>query len=201
MQFLPKHLTTYLVTILLSVTNLAHSYDATPFIGPLDPWQVSSLQVTTTATTSDATTISLAIRNPNTVSAGPAPFAAGGGYLPFNPSAANCSLAGSSEACIETTEFSYGVWTVDVAPGFDPRSFDAKFSLDYNVTRWNSVWYKVYKGTGHFEVGINLDEAVCEDGDEKKNTCVYGLGAAQTPVLVTPTMTECKGTCSLPSSA
>ncbi|KAI1106569.1 hypothetical protein F4804DRAFT_19057 [Jackrogersella minutella] len=175
----------------------AAAYDTTPFLGPLQPWTVSSLQITAPQKGGQgAVDIEVAVANPNTVSAGPAPHAAGGGYLPFSPSAANCSLAGTSEDCEETSDTSYGVWSVGVVgDGVDPTDLDLKFRLDYNVTRWNAVWYKVYEGTGHFATGVNLVQGGC---DGAAGTCEYEIAA---PVLVQPTMTECKGTCTMPSAS
>ncbi|OTA92883.1 hypothetical protein M434DRAFT_31497 [Hypoxylon sp. CO27-5] len=195
------------LAVSLCMTGLAASYDTTPFIGPLKPWKVNSLRITAPAQGASGTVdIELAIENPNTVSAGPAPHAAGGGYLPFNPSAANCSAVQDGadpgvahDTCVETSELSYGVWSVEVAAArIDPTNLDLAFTLNYNVSRWGQQLWKVYDGTGHFAIGTNLADAVC---DGASGTCVYELKADATPVLIPPTMTECQGTCSLPSGS
>lgn len=198
------------LAVSLCMARLAASYDTTPFIGPLDPWKVNNLRITAPAQGSSGTVaIELAIENPNTVSAGPAPHAAGGGYLPFSPSAANCSAVQDGTdpgivhaTCVETSELSYGVWSVEVVPGaaarVDPTNLDLAFTLNYNVSRWGQQLSKVYDGTGHFAVGTNLADAVCDDAS---GTCLYELTAEATPVLIPPTMTECQGTCSLPSGS
>ncbi|KAI0113193.1 hypothetical protein F4814DRAFT_420890 [Daldinia grandis] len=193
-----------LTVVLLCHTRVALSYDPTPFIGPLDPWKVTRLQITAPEPgRSGPLAIGLAISNPNKVSAGTAPHAAGGGYLPFAPSAANCTVETTDggiavgDTCIETTQYSYGVWSVDLPPGItdiDPRSFDLVFTLNYNVTRWGGVLYKVYEGTGHFAVGDDLEEGPCND---VSGTCLFTLKADSTPVLIPPTMTACQGTCKL----
>ncbi|KAI2784290.1 hypothetical protein F4815DRAFT_455252 [Daldinia loculata] len=194
-----------LTVVLLWQTRVALSYDTTPFIGPLDPWKVTRLNITAPEPgRSGPLHIDLAISNPNKVSAGTAPHADGGGYLPFDPSAANCTVESAdggtavSDTCTETTHYSYGVWSVDLLPGIttyiDHRSFNLNFTLNYNVTRWGWVLYKVYEGTGHFEVGGNLEDGPCDD---VSGTCLFTLKADSTPVLIPPTMTACKGTCKL----
>ncbi|KAI0169007.1 hypothetical protein GGR52DRAFT_501815 [Hypoxylon sp. FL1284] len=201
------HLTVFLLSL---QTRLAASYDTTPHIWPLDPWRISQLRITAPAPGRSGTVdIGLAIENPNTVSAGPAPHAAGGGYLPFAPSAANCTLAevpsesGSTElldtavVCNETTEFSYGVWTVTSASASD-AGFDLAFRLSYNVSRWGGILYKVYDGTAQLEVGQDLTEGVCDDAADK---CEFALAPGSDPVLVAPTMTDCKGYCQMPSNS
>ncbi|KAI0849741.1 hypothetical protein F5Y00DRAFT_234673 [Daldinia vernicosa] len=190
--------------VLLCQIRVALSYDTTPFIGPLDPWRVTRLQITAPEPGhSRPFGIDLAISNPNKVSAGPAPHAAGGGYLPFAPSAANCTVESAdgdtavSNTCIETTQYSYGVWSVDLLPGnttIDPRSFNLVFTLNYNVTRWGGILYKLYEGMGHFGVGDNLEEGRCDDGS---GTCLFTLKVNSTPALIPPTMTACQGTCRL----
>ncbi|KAI1380381.1 hypothetical protein F4677DRAFT_406683 [Hypoxylon crocopeplum] len=180
------------------LSGLASAFDTTPFIGPLDPWKVTRLQITAPAT--GPASVDLAVENPNTVSAGPAPHAAGGGYLPFSPSAANCTAVDADaalgdDACVETTEFSYGVWSVDATGPIDPQNLDLSFTLNYNVSRWGSVLVKVYEATAHFAVGLNLADGVC---DNVSGTCEFGLLPGSTPVLIPPTMTQCQGTCSLP---
>ncbi|KAI1455019.1 hypothetical protein F4805DRAFT_437136 [Annulohypoxylon moriforme] len=150
--------------------------------------------------------INLAIANPNEVSAGPAPFAAGGGYLTFAPSAANCTASGKNKAsamnftCTETTESSYGVWAVSLQDGgagaggaIDPSSMSLQFTLTYNVTRWGAVWYKVYEGSARLTTDANLILGKCQNPD---NHCSYTLNPDKTPLFVTPAMTDCKGTCS-----
>ncbi|KAI4871122.1 hypothetical protein F4820DRAFT_463330 [Hypoxylon rubiginosum] len=193
-----------LAAFLLCQTRLAASYDA-PHIWPLDPWKINSLQVTAPAPGHPGTvmSIALAIENPNTVSAGPAPHASGGGYLSFAPSAANCTTSAAASGgalvytqarCAETTEFSYGAFAVGGVVA-DPRRFELAFNLNYNVTRWGSVWYKVYDAAARFEVGVNLAEGVY---DRESGTYSYELMRNSTPVLVRPTMTECKGYCQMP---
>ncbi|KAI1416534.1 hypothetical protein F5Y13DRAFT_154148 [Hypoxylon sp. FL1857] len=205
MQLSSGRLATLAVSLCLA--NIAASYDSTPFLGPLDPWKVNSMRITAPAAGQPGTAdIELAIENPNTVSAGPAPHAAGGGYLPFSPSAANCSAVQDSanpgvvnNTCVETSQSSYGVWSVEVAASrIDPTNLDLTFTLNYNISRWGEQLSKVYDGTAHFAVGTNLAEGVC---DEASGLCTYKLSANATPVLVPPTMTECQGTCSLPSGS
>ncbi|KAI1403874.1 hypothetical protein F4819DRAFT_182157 [Hypoxylon fuscum] len=193
------HLAT--IAVLAYQTDLALANDSTPFIGPLDPWKVNSLQVTVPAKgRSGIVDIELAIENPNKVSAGPAPHAAGGGYLPFSPSAANCSTGVDSgvtvqNVCTETSQSSYGVWTVDLPKGaVDPQNLELTFNLNYNVTRWGGILYKVYTATGYFVVGKNLAKGVCDDAS---GTCSFELQNGSAPVLVQPTMIACKGTCDL----
>ncbi|KAI1777131.1 hypothetical protein F4818DRAFT_439493 [Hypoxylon cercidicola] len=194
-----------LAVLLLYQTRLASPYNSNPYIWPLDPWEINRLQITAPAPgQSGSIDIDLAISNPNTVSAGPAPHAAGSGYIPFTPSAANCTASAVSGAdalteatCAETTEFSYGVFAVDGAIT-DPRSFGLAFSLNYNVSRWGGVMYKVYDATAHLEVGQDLADGVC---DGASGTCEYELLAGSTPILVQPTMTDCKGYCQMPPAS
>ncbi|KAI2621966.1 hypothetical protein GGS26DRAFT_256618 [Hypomontagnella submonticulosa] len=201
MQF-HRQLATFVVFLFFR-TTLACSSGAQPCIGPLDPWTVSRLQITAPTPGRDGPlSIDLAIENPNRVTAGPAPHAAGGGYLSFEPSAVNCTVADEdgkvNNTCTESEEASpsYGMWSIDVAPGaaekVDPRNLDLAFNLNYNVTRWGSILYKVYDGTAHFEVGTNMAEGGCDDAS---GTCVFNLKSESVPVLVSPTMTACQGTC------
>ncbi|KAI0382136.1 hypothetical protein F5Y04DRAFT_49537 [Hypomontagnella monticulosa] len=171
-----------------------------PCVGPLDPWKVSRLQITAPAPGHDGPlSIDLAIENPNRVTAGPAPHAAGGGYVSFEPSAVNCTVADADgkadDNCTETIP-SDGVWSINVAPDsaaqVDPRKLDLSFNLNYNITRWGGILYKVYDGTAHFEVGTNMVESGCDD---TSGTCVFNLNSESAPVLVPPTMTACQGTC------
>ncbi|KAI1337088.1 hypothetical protein F5Y15DRAFT_418402 [Xylariaceae sp. FL0016] len=164
-------------------------FDSVPFLGPLQPWEVSSLQVQSIPSSgddADSIAVSLLISNPNNITAGPAPHADGGGYLPFEQSTANCTAKWQSSGdwkashCSEVSfPESYGVWTFEVVSLQEVaetavQSVDIKFSLDYNVTRWGSVYYKLLEGTGHFDLGSS-------DGGD--------------PVLVDPTIVQCQGTC------
>ncbi|KAI1768587.1 hypothetical protein GGR53DRAFT_477597 [Hypoxylon sp. FL1150] len=193
-----------LAAFLLCQTHLASAYDATPHIWPLDPWKINRLTITAPAPGHAGTIdIAVAIENPNTVSAGPAPHAAGGGYLPFAPSAANCSATtdGAGE-CVETSQFSYGTFAVAVAVAAapSPMGFDLSFHLDYNVTRWNNVMYKVYDAAARFEVGSNL-VAVGKCDDDRTGMCEYELMPESTPFEIPGiVMSDCKGYCQMPST-
>ncbi|KAI2468373.1 hypothetical protein F4781DRAFT_274255 [Annulohypoxylon bovei var. microspora] len=187
---------------LAAAAGLAASYETTPFIGPLQPWQVSQLTISLPPQGEAGTVdIELAIANPNQVSAGPAPHAAGGGYLPFAPSAANCSAVGGSDvaslryACEETTQDSYGVWSAFVrntSAAVDPDDLELVFGLSYNVTRWNAVWWKVYEATARFALNDNLVLGECADPNRN---CTYELNPDMAPLLVQPVMVQCQGTC------
>ncbi|KAL7622224.1 hypothetical protein AAE478_007727 [Parahypoxylon ruwenzoriense] len=213
----PRLTAAFPAILLLVQTQLGSAFDPYPFLGPLEPWKVTGLRITAPQEGhSGAVHIEFAIDNPNRVSAGTAPHASGGGYVPFLPSSANCTVgwetsSGATDGvssiygnCVETTENSGGVWTADVlgksmaeAEGrtlFDPRKLDLAFSLTYNITRWGGVMLKVYNGTAHFAVGENPEDGFCSD---ESGTCEFGLKNGSAPVLVEPTMTACQGTCHL----
>ncbi|KAI6088689.1 hypothetical protein F4821DRAFT_277124 [Hypoxylon rubiginosum] len=178
-------------------TQLASAYDtALPHIWPLDPWKISNLKIT--VPTFGPINISLAIENPNTVSAGPEPQ--NNGYLPFAPSAANCSVtaergAGPMKAeCVETSQFSYGVFRV-TGNNISPPNFTLAFNLEYNVTRWNSPMWKVYDAPATFEVGKNL---TLGKYDNATRAWTYELRPENTPFEIPPAMTDCHGYCYIP---
>ncbi|XXG95887.1 hypothetical protein Hte_002161 [Hypoxylon texense] len=200
-----------LAAFLLCQTRLAFSFDA-PHIWPVEPWKINSLRITVPAGgyrgngSHTNMSIALAIENPNTVTAGPKPGGSGGGYLSFEPSAATCYTeapapgAGgvikfTSTSCTETTEFSYGAFTVGGTVPDPRRAFDLAFSLEYNVTRWGGVLSKTYDAAARFEVGRNLAEGVY---DNVTHTYSYSLRTNSTPAYAQPVMSECQGYCQLP---
>ncbi|KAI1211275.1 uncharacterized protein F4807DRAFT_458844 [Annulohypoxylon truncatum] len=200
-------------TTLALMTGLAAAYDPNPFVEPLQPWKITRFTIAlppSSAGTNGYATIKLAIENPNQVSAGPAPFADGGGYFPFPPSAANCTMTGHDTAdavtsgarCTETTQDTYGQFEVQVVDNgdndngagvLDPNNLQLQFGLTYNVTQWNAHWYKTYDGTARFALNDNLVLGQCADHNK---FCSYELDPNKAPLLVTPTMTDCAGTCS-----
>ncbi|KAI0888020.1 uncharacterized protein GGS22DRAFT_154869 [Annulohypoxylon maeteangense] len=195
-----------LATLALT-TGLTAAYDPTPFVSPLQPWQIPRFTISLPPNKLGAAgyaTIKLAVSNPNQVSAGPAPHAAGGGYLPFAPSAANCTSTGHDTpaamngSCVETSQDSYGVWQVgvistDATAAIDPRDVQVRLTLTYNVTRWNAVWFKVYQATARFSLDENLVLGECADHDRH---CSYELNPDLAPLEVEPEMVDCRGTCS-----
>ncbi|KAI1387483.1 uncharacterized protein F4822DRAFT_444175 [Hypoxylon trugodes] len=212
---------TFAVLLCTLSAKLASSADSSPFLGRLDPWQVSRLEITAPAPGRDGPlNIDLDIANPNNVSAGPIPHGDGGGYLAFGPSSASCiaieeTIRNSSgslgrgqihDNCTGTTSQSYGVWSVDLYPKnatrgsartVNPANLQLTFTLNYNISRYGEYLYKRYEGTGRFKLGENLDRHCFA----KNQTCSYALKANSTPVLVPQRLMACQGTCSLPSTS
>ncbi|KAI8963196.1 hypothetical protein F5Y11DRAFT_320159 [Daldinia sp. FL1419] len=181
-----------LAVVLLCQTGVALSYDSAPPTGALNPWKVTSLHITAPKQgRSGPVDVDVSIENPNKV-------AAGGGDFSFGPSAANCSIEQTDSAatyeCTETTKDSHGLWTVDMAVVTlgTSQDFDLTFTLDYNVTRGGNVYYKLYQGLGHFEVGGNLDDGTCDDNT---GACSYTLRPNSTPSSIPPVIEACQGNC------
>ncbi|KAI3316526.1 hypothetical protein HD806DRAFT_552248 [Xylariaceae sp. AK1471] len=174
-----------------------------PFLGPLQPWEVSNLHIylPPTSESSSPYDISLAILNPNVITAGPAPHASGGGYLLFGNSTANCTGRevfpdSRPMECTEISEYeSYGAWSFEATKGSStsvasPSGIDIKFILDYNVTRWGSTYYKVLKGTGHFDLETDMTQHC-----DPKGGCTLTLKPNRDPFLILANITQCWGTC------
>ncbi|KAI0594723.1 hypothetical protein F4775DRAFT_572762 [Biscogniauxia sp. FL1348] len=192
----PATLATLLAATLL---RAAHAADK-PFLGPLAPFEVSDLSAPCGGVSPDKNSnknISFTITNPNRITAGRAPHAEGGGYWSFENSTARCAGAGAGGDCAEmvaTTASSSARWSFRVLRlnnGTGSRGFDISVMLDYNVTRWGGVYYKVLEGTGRFAVGDQL----VQHGDGDGAGCELVLADGKAPVLVPPAITECKGTC------
>ncbi|KAI2628772.1 hypothetical protein GGR54DRAFT_636487 [Hypoxylon sp. NC1633] len=177
-----------------------------PFLGPLKPWTITKLRVSTSVigrNHTDRVVVSVGIDNPNNVTAGPAPHAAGGGYVAFASSTANCqsSINGNLTTGTNCTEISHnqdGVWSITAVPNatqhIDPHNLLLTFTLNYSVNRFGSVLQKMYKATGRFNVGQNLIDNGCEKG-----TCTYSLKNGTKTITVTPKLVQCKGTCTMPT--
>ncbi|KAI1095592.1 hypothetical protein F5B19DRAFT_440146 [Rostrohypoxylon terebratum] len=207
-------LKTSLATLALA-SGLAAAYDPTPFVGPLQPWKITDLTISLPPSRLGAdgiVTIKVHIENPNQVSAGPAPGAEGGGYLPFQPTSADCVASGPNQyssltgycnntAAAGADDGTAGAFELAVVPPsngnssgpVDPNGFEVKFSLAYNVTRWNAHWDKLYEGQAAFGLNNNLVLGKCAN---RENMCSYTLNPDKAPLQVAPTMVECTGTCS-----
>ncbi|KAI1488192.1 hypothetical protein F5X96DRAFT_646792 [Biscogniauxia mediterranea] len=170
-------------TTLLSAAQAADE----PFLGPLAPFEVSALSAPCGAANSHNVTLTVA--NPNRVTAGRAPHAEGGGYWSFENSTARCATGGCAEVSSASSSSS-AQWSFRVSNGTE-AGFDVAFTLVYNVTRWGGVYYKVLEGTGRFVVG----EQLVKRGGDDDDGCELVLADGAAPVLVPPTITDCKGTC------
>ncbi|KAI1496682.1 hypothetical protein F5X99DRAFT_399583 [Biscogniauxia marginata] len=192
-----------LFTVVLCEASLARRDDA-PFLGPLAPLRVSALRIApqTASCSASPSDITLTVTNPNRITAGHAPHAEGGGYWSFEESTASCSArwqsGNASYSCEEVSSpASSGKWTFEMVPCNNTGTraagpldhFDIRFMLDYNITRWGSVYYKILEGTGHFVLGEQLVEVNGSAG------CSFVLANGSAPVLVPPTITACRGTC------
>ncbi|XDG05731.1 hypothetical protein ABKA04_005346 [Annulohypoxylon sp. FPYF3050] len=205
------HFKTPLATLALA-SGLAAAYDPTPFVGPLQPWKITDFTISLPSTSSGINgnvTVKVHIENPNQVSAGPAPGAEGGGYLPFQPTTADCvatganqysSLTGTCQDHFSADDGTGGSFEFAIAPTngnwttvIDPNCFDLRFTLTYNVTRWNADWHKLYEGSARFGLNDNLVLGKCAN---RANGCSYTLNPDKAPLEVAPDMVECTGTCS-----
>ncbi|KAI1632850.1 hypothetical protein F4809DRAFT_625643 [Biscogniauxia mediterranea] len=180
-----------------------------PFLGPLAPFEVSALSAPCGAGAASSDNVAFTVANPNRVTAGRSPHAEGGGYWSFENSTARC--AGSCAEVSSPASSSSALWSFRVSSttttngtGAAREGFDVGFTLVYNVTRWGGVYYKVLEGTGRFVVGEQLVQrgGGGDDGDDDDGGSVGGAAGCElvladgaAPVLVPPTITDCKGTC------
>ncbi|KAI1371363.1 hypothetical protein F4677DRAFT_313675 [Hypoxylon crocopeplum] len=194
----------------LSQSNIALSEDPPlpplPPWYPLKPWEVSSFHASNpqdSPYSANATSLELTIANPSWIPAGPAPHASGGGYVVFQNSTASCVLHWKEDA--ETpygnlkgtcdspqTDATRSEWNITINQIHDEPAhyMDLSFSLAYHMYVYGTDMYKMMSGFLHVQLGENLDGGCDEDG-----LCSYSLKNGSTPLLVQPTLQECRSAC------
>ncbi|KAI3324419.1 hypothetical protein HD806DRAFT_67814 [Xylariaceae sp. AK1471] len=180
---------------------------------PLEPWQVSSLYEYNPYTSPydvNSSGLVLTIANPKLIAATPAPHASGGGYVVFPNSTARCELhwktdeftpyGHSSNSCVTAAtspgQFSQALWSItlnelheDLA-GPGDHYFSVSFELALNGSIYGGQPYKRMTGSVIFQSGQNLQGQCGEDG-----LCEFELTDGTSPVLLQPTLQECRSAC------
>ncbi len=179
---------------------------------PLQPWQIGSVSTYNPHESpygANASGLLLTISNVQLLPAVPAPHASGGGYVAFQKSTAQCELHWKADAltpygystnsCIADAtpdDYSNARWQMTLrelhtdlsAPG--DYYFSLDFQLSYNGTIYATEGYKLMTGSASFRASTNLDGECGEDG-----LCEYTLRNESSPVLLQPTLQECKSAC------
>ncbi|KAI8627133.1 hypothetical protein F5Y19DRAFT_465929 [Xylariaceae sp. FL1651] len=176
---------------------------------PLEPWQVSSLYTYNPQASpygANASGLVLTITNPKMIAAVPAPHASGGGYVVFLNSTAHCELhwtadaatpyGHSSNSCVVADDYSHPRWSVTLnevhedLPEPGDHYLSVTFELVHNATIYATEGYKRMVGATTFQTGANLQGQCGPDG-----LCEFELKNGSAPVLLQPTLQECKSEC------
>ncbi|KAI1138495.1 hypothetical protein F5Y05DRAFT_384253 [Hypoxylon sp. FL0543] len=173
---------------------------------PLKPWEISSLRAYNPAKSpydANATSLELTIANPYLIPAGPAPHASGGGYVAFDKSTANCDVhwkedsqtpyGNLKDTCNSTqTSSTRAEWNITINQIHDDPAhyMDLTFSLAYHLYAYGQDMYKLMAGSIHVQVGESLEGGCDADG-----LCSYTLKNGSVPLLVQPTLEECRMAC------
>ncbi|KAI1369761.1 hypothetical protein F5Y08DRAFT_291277 [Xylaria arbuscula] len=179
---------------------------------PLQGWKISSLSTYNpheSPYTANASGLLLTISNEQQIAAAPAPHASGGGYVVFQKSTAQCELhwkadpltpyGHSTNSCVPAVipnDYSNPRWQVTLnelhtdlsAPG--DYYFSLSFQLTYNGTIYATPAYKLMTGSATFRASTNLEGECGDDG-----LCEYHVRNESLPVLLQPTLQECKTAC------
>lgn len=179
---------------------------------PLQGWQISSLSTYNpheSPYSANASGLLLTISNVQQIAAAPAPHASGGGYVVFQKSTAQCELhwkadsltpyGHSTNSCVPDVipnDYSNPRWQVTLnelhtdlsAPG--DYYFSLGFQLTYNGTIYATQAYKLMTGSASFRASTNLEGECGDDG-----LCAYRVRDESLPVLLQPTLQECKSAC------
>ncbi|KAI1429731.1 hypothetical protein F5Y12DRAFT_333670 [Xylaria sp. FL1777] len=182
---------------------------------PLQPWQISSVSTYNPHESpygTNASGLFLTISNVQQLPAVPAPHASGGGYVVFQKSTAQCELhwkadaltpyGHSTNSCVADAvadDYSHAQWQMTLlelhtdlsAPG--DYYFSLNFQLSYNGTIYATQGYKLMTGSASFRASTNL-QGQCADDDDG-GLCEYQLRNDSSPVLLQPTLQECKSAC------
>ncbi|KAI4864033.1 hypothetical protein F4820DRAFT_352454 [Hypoxylon rubiginosum] len=192
---------------LLSQSSLALSKDPPlPPWYPLKPWEITKLHAYNPRDApygTNATSLEITIANPSLIPAGPAPHASGGGYVAFASSTANCVVHwkeddqtpyGYTKATCDskTNDATQSEWNITIQEIQDnPAHYiSLSFSLAYRLHVYGSDFYKSMTGSLFAQVGENL-EGGCND----EGFCEYNLKNGSEPLLIQPTLFECKYAC------
>lgn len=181
---------------------------------PLKGWEISTLTASHPSTTPygpDASSLVLTISNPSLIPALPAPHASGGGYVAFLATTARCELHWKTDAetpyghsfnsCVADADagsYSRPSWTVTLnelhtdLPNPGDYYLSISFELALNATVYGTLGYKRMTAGTTFRSGANL-EGQCEEGAD--GLCEYALLNETAPVLIQPTLQECKSAC------
>ncbi|KAI8961498.1 hypothetical protein F5Y11DRAFT_325994 [Daldinia sp. FL1419] len=192
---------------LLYQSNIALSEDPPlPPWYPLKPWEVSSFYARSPRVGpygTNATTLEITISNPSLIPAGRAPHASGGGYIVFSNSTAHClthwkfddrtPYGNTKDVC--TAQQSGGTradWniTINEIQGAPYNYMDLSFTLVYNLHAVGSDFYKLLGGNVRLQPGQQL-----EGGCDENDICSYTLKNGTAPLLIQPTLAECRYAC------
>jgi hypothetical protein len=179
---------------------------------PLQPWQISSLDIYNPHTSPygpNSSGLVLTITNPKMIAATRAPHGSGGGYVTFLNTTARCELhwkaddltpyGYSSNSCVpdlELSSYSYPQWTLTLQElhvdldGPGDYFLDLGFELVHNSTIYGGQAYKRMNSGVIFQSGTNLQGQCAEDG-----LCKYEIKDGSAPVLLQPVLNECKSAC------
>ncbi|OTA99422.1 hypothetical protein M426DRAFT_257016 [Hypoxylon sp. CI-4A] len=173
---------------------------------PLKPWEITSLRAQSPRNGTygtNATLLEITISNPSLIPAGPAPHASGGGYVVFDNSTANCAVhwkvdsrtpyGNTKDTCPSVQSSSTQArWNITINEIRDEPAhyIDLSFSLAYSMQLFGTDMYKLLAGHIHTVVGENL-----EGGCDENDLCTYTLKDGLAPLLVQPTLQECKNAC------
>ncbi|KAI0878668.1 hypothetical protein GGS24DRAFT_369826 [Hypoxylon argillaceum] len=177
---------------------------------PLQAWQISSVSTHNPHASpygANASSLVLTISSPQAIPAVLAPHASGGGYVVFSATTARCELhwaadaltpyGFSSNSCVpDAQDYSNARWAItlnelhtDLA-GPGDYYFGVSLSLSYNATIYATQGYKLMTGGASFRASTNLEGQCGDDG-----LCEYNLRNDSSPVLLQPTLQECKSAC------
>ncbi|KAI1764662.1 hypothetical protein GGR53DRAFT_307055 [Hypoxylon sp. FL1150] len=173
---------------------------------PLKPWEITKLHATNPRNApygTNATSLEVAISNPSSIPAGPAPHASGGGYVVFDSSSIDCVVHwkeddatpyGNTKATCGTTQSgsTQAEWNITINEIQDnPAHYiSLSFSLAYRMNLFGSDFYKMLTGSVYAQVGDTLEGGCNNDG-----FCEYNLKNGTAPLLIQPTLFECKYAC------
>ncbi|KAI0968126.1 hypothetical protein F4678DRAFT_203333 [Xylaria arbuscula] len=179
---------------------------------PLLPWQISTVSTYNPHESpygTNASGLLLTISNVQQLPAVPAPIASGGGYVAFQTSTAQCELhwkaddltpyGYSTNSCTTNpvaNDYSNSKWQMTLRElhtdldGPGDYYFSLEFQLSVNGTIYATNGYKIITGSASFDASTNLEGECGDDG-----LCKYQLRNDSSPVLLQPTLQECKSTC------
>ncbi|KAI6080823.1 hypothetical protein F4821DRAFT_47235 [Hypoxylon rubiginosum] len=170
---------------------------------PLKAWEITKLHATNPDAApygTNATSLEITISNPSSIPAGPAPHASGGGYVVFESSTADCVVHwkeddetpyGNTDATTCDSGSMRAQWniTINEIQDIPAHYISLSFSLAYSMQLFGNVFYKTLTGSLYAMVGETL-EGGCSDG-----LCEYNLINGSAPLLIQPTLFECKYAC------
>ncbi|KAF2463800.1 cell death in tomato 1 [Lindgomyces ingoldianus] len=176
----------FAIVVLIAATTVSAAPTIKIARDDLQPWELQRLYTHSPSGrpgNDPHSTLNVTIHDPNTIYVADTPT----GAAEFPPSTANCSAQwltqddvpwGIEQPC---TDIDYGYWTMTMVEGSGEgatEDFGLEFKLVDKVTVLNTVYTRIFTGSGTFKVGDNLSGQCGGSGQ-----CNWAL--TETPYLMT----------------